>query len=115
MTLPQIAFVLFCAIALGGLLIAILHLCRIPVPAVLPPLHGLGGLTAAGLLLYANLAAPAPLPPEAWWAFGVLAASLLGGGLFFGLMYRRARPFLLIAGHGSLGVIGLVLLYLAAF
>jgi hypothetical protein len=113
MTLQQLAFLCFIAVALGGLLMALLIASGKAVPRGLGPLHGIGGLAGVGLLLAANLQGGATL--RAWAALGVLAAGLAGGVLFFVVLFPKRTPPLLIAGHGGLAVLGLCLLYRVAF
>lgn len=114
MNLTQIAFLLFAAIAGGGLLMAGMIIGKFRIPAFLGPAHGLGGLAATALLFAANLQGEAT-PERAWWALGVFAAGLVGGLLFFRVLFKNAAPLFLVAGHGSLAGIGLYLLYPLAF
>lgn len=114
MTLTQIAFLLFAAIAAGGLLMVGMIFKKMQIPSFLGAMHGLGGLAASAVLLVANLTADAT-PERAWWALGVFVAGLAGGFLFFRVLFPRAAPMLLVAGHGSIAAIGLYLLYGVAF
>jgi hypothetical protein len=114
MTLERLAFLVFAAVALGGLSMGGLILARLKLPRGLGPLHGLGGLAGTGLLLAANLQ-HAAAAPRAWLALGVFAAGLAGGVLFFAILFRQRTPLFLIAGHGSLALVGLYLLYPLAF
>jgi hypothetical protein len=113
MTLLQMAFLCFAAVALGGVLMASLIAAKLQVPRALAPLHGLGGLAGVGLLLAANLRGAAS--ERAWLALGVFAAGLAGGVLFFMILFPKRTPALLIAGHGGLALVGLYLLYGVAF
>lgn len=115
MSLIQISFLFFAAIAAGGLLMAGLILAKVKVPALLPPAHGLGGLAAVALLFYANLQLGDAAPDRAWWALAVFAAGLVGGLLFFRVLFKQSAPLFLIAGHGSVAALGLFLLYGVAF
>ena len=114
MTLEQLAFVFFAAVALGGLLMGGLIAARVQVPRNLGPLHGIGGLAGVALLLTANLR-HAAVTERAWWALGVFAAGLCGGLLLFVFLFPKRTPLPLIAAHGSLGAAGLYLLYRVAF
>lgn len=114
MSTIQIAFVLFAAIAAGGLLLAGLIAAKAPFPGFFGPAHGIGALVALAVLLYANITGDAT-PDRAWWAFGVFAAGLVGGFTLFRVLFRKRAPLWMIAGHGSLGAVGLYLLYGAAF
>ena len=114
MGLTQVAFLLFAAIAAGGLLMAGMIIGKFRIPAFLGPAHGLGGLAALAVLFAANLQGEAT-PERAWWALGVFAAGLVGGLLFFRVLFKNAAPLFLVAGHGSVAVLGLYLLYPLAF
>lgn len=114
MTLEQLAFVFFVAVAAGGLLMGGLMAARIQVPRGLGPLHGIGGLSGVALLLAANLHHTA-VTERAWWALGVFAAGLCGGLLFFVFLFPKRTPLPLVAVHGSVAVAGLYLLYRVAF
>ena len=110
----QIAFAVIAAVAAGGVLMAVMIAAKRSIPSVMGPGHGLGGLFGVGLLLAAILRSPSA-DSRAWLAWGVLAAGLAGGALFFAILFRKRAPLLLVAGHGSLGAIGLYLLYRVAF
>lgn len=114
MSLTQIAFLFLAAIAAGGLTIAALIVAKVKLPAFFGPAHGLGGLAAVGLLFAANLLGDAT-PDRAWWALVVFTGGLVGGLLFFRVLFKNAAPLYLIAGHGSVAVLGLWLLYPVAF
>ena len=108
MSLYALAFVIFAAIAAGGVLMAGLIGSGRPVPKQIPVAHGLGALAGLTVLLYANLTgSPSEL---AWWAFGIFAAGSLGGLLLFKFVFKQGAPMLIIAGHASLGLVGLYLL-----
>lgn len=114
MSLIQIAFLFFCAIAAGGVLMLLMILAKARVPAFLGPMHGLGGLAALAVLFAANLTADA-VPERAWWALGVFLAGLIGGLLFFRVLFRGNAPLFLFFGHASVALLGLWLLYPVAF
>ena len=115
MNLLQVAFLFFAAIAAGGVLMALMILFKAKVPSFFPPAHGIGGLAALALLFFANLRLGEATPTNAWWALGVLTAGLIGGLLFFRVLFNQSAPLWLIAGHGSVAGVGLYLLYGAAF
>jgi hypothetical protein len=115
MSLLQIAFLFFAAIAAGGVLMALMILFKAKVPSFFPPAHGIGGLAAVGLLFFANLQLGDATPTNAWWALGVFTAGLIGGLLFFRVLFKQSAPLWLIAGHGSVAAVGLYLLYGVAF
>lgn len=114
MSLMQIAFLFFAAIAAGGLLMVGMIFAKIQIPSFLGPVHGLGGLAAVAFLLYACLQGDAT-PERAWWALGVFTAGLMGGLLFFRVLFPKSAPLLLIGGHGSVAALGLFLLFPVAF
>ena len=115
MSLLQIAFIFFALIAAGGLLMAGLIAGKIGIPPWLGPVHGLGALAALGVLLAAVLKTP-DAPQHAWWALYVFGAGFTGGVFLFRVLFRNRVPMLaMVAAHGSLGAIGLYLLYGAAF
>ena len=113
-----LSFVLLCAAALMGVVLAILYLrgSRRPPPLKLaPPAHGaLGavGLAAIGLAIFRGL------PPSRMGTggFAPLAAGLFAAAFALGLAiafsaWRRGRPTgALVGAHASLAVAGLVVL-----
>lgn len=115
MTLLQIAFWAFAAIAAGGLSMALLIASRIGVPSLLASGHGLAALAALALLFGANLHGGEQTPALAWWALAVLLSGLIGGLLLFRVLFVRRTPLALVAVHGSAGALGLYLLYSAAY
>lgn len=115
MSLLQIAFLFFAAIAAGGLLMAAMIVFKARIPSYFGPAHGIGGLAALALLFFANLQLGDATPPNAWWALGVFAAGLIGGLLFFRVLFKQTAPLWLVAGHGSVAALGLYLLYGVAF
>lgn len=111
MTLTQIAFYAFAAIAAGGILMAGLIAVKAKIPGILPLGHGLGGLAALGLLFAANLRGEAATPDRAWWALVVFASGFVGGVIFFRILFKDRATLPLALLHGSLGGLGLWLLY----
>lgn len=105
-----IAFCLLLAAAVGGLAIATLDLGVAMVRIAHGSIAGLGLI----ILLMANLGAAGS--SLSWAAFGLIALGFIAGALFFGWAWRdSAPPRLLIAGHGLLNGLGVVLLGLATF
>lgn len=115
LNLTQIAFVLFAAIAAGGLTMAAIIAAKKNVPGFMGVGHGLGGLAALGVLFAANLKGGDATPDAAWWALVVFLAGLIGGLLLFRVLFKGRTPLALVAVHGSVGTVGLYLLYGAAF
>lgn len=111
----QLAFLLFAAIAAGGVLMALLILAKIKIPSFIPPAHGLGGLAALAFLFWVNLQGGDATPERAWWALVVFTGGFVGGLLFFRVLFKQSAPLFLVAGHGSVAALGLWLLYGAAF
>ena len=94
---------------------AAMILFKARVPSFFAPAHGIGALAAIALLFIANLRLGDATPANAWWALGVLTAGLIGGLLFFRVLFKQSAPLWLIAGHGSVAAVGLYLLYGVAF
>ena len=115
MTLPQIGFVLFAAVAAGGVTMALLLAARMRIPGFLGPAHGLAGLAALAFLFYVNLQGGPSTPPAAWWAFGIFFAGFVGGVVLFRVLFKGKATLPLALLHGSAGAIGLYLLYGTAF
>lgn len=113
MTAAIVAFWLMAAVALGGTTLALTVFLGINAPRGLRLVHGVGALLALAILGTAN--AIGPTNPLAWWAFGVWSAGLIGGLLFFRVLFPGRPPRLLVVGHGALGLTGLALLYPVAF
>lgn len=115
MSLIQWAFVLFVAGACGGVSLAVLVALRIRFPRWFGPAHGLLGLLALVLLFAANLLGEQQTPALAWWALGLLAAALSGGLVFFRVLHPGRVPLPLALLHGGLALVGVYVLYRAAF
>ncbi|MES2682033.1 MAG: hypothetical protein V4650_00800 [Pseudomonadota bacterium] len=115
MTLLQIAFLLFAAVAAGGLLMALMLAMKARIPALIATGHGLAGLASVALLFVANLRGGETTPALAWWALGVFTGGLIGGLLLFRVLFKDRATLGLAAVHGSVGGLGLYLLYQAAF
>ncbi len=115
MTLMQIAFWALAAIAAGGLLMTGLIAAKVRFPSFLGLGHGLGAIAATGLLFVANLRGEDTTPELAWWALGVFTAGIVGGLVLFRVLFRDNATLPLALMHGSLGAVGLYLLYQAAY
>jgi hypothetical protein len=113
MTLTQIAFVMFALVAGGGVLMVGMIVAKQKIPALIHTGHGLFGLAALAVLFAANLHG-ANTPPQAWWALGVFASGLVGGLTLFRVLFAGRPTLLLALMHGSLGAVGLYLLYAVA-
>jgi len=115
MNLQQISFAMFAAAASGGLLFTALISFRKHYPRALAAGHGLIGVSAWAVLGYALSESPAPVTAAGWWAIGVLGAAGCGGGLLFRVLRLKGRRLSLALMHGSLALLGLVLLYQFVF
>ena len=111
MTLTQLAFVAFAAVASGGLLMCGLIAAKRGIPAFLSAGHGLAGLACLGLLLAANLQGGDATPALAWWALAVFTGGMIGGLVLFRVLFKHKAPLWLAAVHGSVGALGLWLLF----
>lgn len=109
----QIALYIMVAVIAGGLTMAGFAVNRRPIPRLFRIGHALAALLGMAVLLLVNLSGPTE--PRAWWALGVFVAGFLGGLTLFRFIFRGKTPLVMILGHGSLGVAGLVLLYGAAY
>jgi hypothetical protein len=113
--LLRLSWFLFAAGACGGALFVLMSVRRIAYPRWFAAGHGLVGLTACVLLTIGVLDATSAAPMRAAWALALLVVAMLGGAFLFGwLQVRRARVPLAL-GHGALALVGLYLLYGAAF
>lgn len=111
MDLFQIAFLMFSAIAAGGLGMAVMIALGLRVPAFMGTAHGLGALASMAVLFVACLRGEASTPELAWWALVVFLGGLVGGLLLFRVLFVRKTPLALVAVHGSVAALGLYLLY----
>lgn len=114
MTLTQISLAAFLAVASGGLLLAGLIAARKKIPAILSTGHGLGGLAALVLLFAAALQGEDATPALTWWALAVLLSGFTGGMLLFRVIFRHRATLPLVVLHGTLGAVGIYLLYRVA-
>jgi len=112
---PQLVFLLFVAVAAGGLLMTSLIALKRPVPSLLSTGHGLAGLTAVVLLFAVNLHGRAQTSATSWWSLGILLSGMIGGLLLFRVIFKHRAPLPLVAVHASIGIVGIYLLYSTAF
>jgi hypothetical protein len=115
MSLFQMAFWALAAIAAGGVLMTALIAAKVRFPSFLGLGHGLGAIAATGLLFVANLRGEAETPALAWWALAVFTTGIVGGLVLFRVLFRDNATLPLALMHGSLGALGLYLLYQASF
>jgi hypothetical protein len=108
-------FLLFASIAAAGVGLAILRRAGVKLPAWLATAHGLSGLLGLAVFFGANLSLASSIAPELWWSLIAFTLGLVGGLLFFRVLFRRqAIPLWAILGHASMAAIGLYLLYFPA-
>lgn len=115
MNLVQWAFLALAAGASGGLLFVVLLTTGTRYPSWFGAGHGVLGLLGLALMGFALYGQGTALPARASWGFAVVTAALLGGATFFRLIHRDRRPLPLALAHGTLALVGLVLLYPIAF
>lgn len=105
----KIAIVLFAVAALGGVVLATLHLKTKGAPVALAILHGLLAVTGLVTLILAVL----NMATVGWAgvALGIFILAALGGFVLFGLdLKKRALPRGLIAVHGLAAVVAFLIL-----
>jgi len=103
------ALALFALAALGGLVMAGLHLGRKSIPTALALAHGTAA--AAGVLLLILSIVTGAASDTAKIALGVFLAAALGGLYLFSFQMQGKRlPTPMIFLHGSLAVIAFLLL-----
>jgi peptidoglycan/LPS O-acetylase OafA/YrhL len=117
MELIQWAFWVLAAAAAGGLLFGLLSAMKVRYPSWFGLGHGVLGLTGLIMLGYALYTAgpDTAIPQTAYWALGLLGAAFLGGALFFGVVFRHAKPRWAIVTHGGLALAGAVVLFFSAY
>lgn len=101
----ELALIILAAAAVGGVTLALAR----SVPKWMRIGHGaVAGLGLLTLLIGALGTAGNSL---VWAAFGVVLAGFAGGAVLFGVIFtQRKPPNLLIAGHGLINGLGVVLL-----
>ncbi|MDD5657279.1 MAG: hypothetical protein PHF00_08510 [Elusimicrobia bacterium] len=106
------AAVIFALAALGGLVLAALHLQDKPIPLPLALLHGLLG--ACGLVLLALAVAHAVVKGFAGIALGLFVLAALGGFYVFSFQLRKLKlPTPGVILHALIAGTGFVLLIAA--
>ena len=115
MSLEKWAFVLLAAVASGGALMSLLMLVRARVPRSLATAHGLAGLFAVAFLFVVNLLGGQATAARSWWALIVFVGGFFGGLMLFRVVFKQHAPLPVALLHGSLGAVGLALLYAPAF
>jgi|SRR5438552_15566993 len=104
--------ILFALAALGGILLATLHLKRKGAPIPLALLHG--ALAAAGLIVLIIAVAKMASAGLALAALIIFAVAALGGFVLFAMhVMRKQLPAGLIVVHGLVAVAAFVILLIA--
>jgi|SRR5215471_180627 len=107
-----VAVVLFALAALGGIILAALHLKRKSAPIPLALLHGL--LAAAGLVLLIIAVVQMASAGPAGVALVIFIIAALGGFVLFTMhLTRKPLPAGLIVVHGLAAVVAFVVLLVA--
>jgi uncharacterized membrane protein (UPF0136 family) len=107
-----VAIVLFALAALGGIILAALHLKRKGAPIPLALLHGL--LAAAGLVLLIIAVVQMASAGPAGVALVIFIIAALGGFVLFAMhVSRKPLPAGLIVVHGLVAVVAFVVLLVA--
>ncbi|MCP4059562.1 MAG: hypothetical protein GY738_20115 [Pseudoalteromonas sp.] len=117
MGLIQWSFWMLVAAAAGGLFFGLLSVMKVRYPSWFGLGHGALGLAGLMTLGYALYGAPpnVPLPRPVIYAFWLLSFSFFGGAVLFGMLFRQSKPLWAIVGHGSLAIVGLIVLFFAAY
>ena len=107
-----VAVVLFALAALGGIILAALHLKRKSAPIPLALLHGL--LAAAGLVLLIIAVVQMASAGPAGVALVIFIIAALGGFVLFAMhVTRKPLPEGLIVVHGLVAVVAFIVLLVA--
>lgn len=115
MNLFQLSFVLFALVASGGVLLTGLVASGVRFPSFIGTAHGVFALVSLCVLFAADLRGEQSTPVLAWWALVVFVSGFVGGMVLFRIIFRNRATLPLALMHGSLGAVGLFLLYRAAF
>lgn len=113
MTVYLYIFIYFLCIALAGTGLALLRRAGVSLPGWVGMAHGLGGLFGVGGFFIVNLQQSdvVELPSAVWWSLAAFSGGLIGGLIFFRVLFRGKAPVWTFLGHGLMAVIGLYLLY----
>jgi len=107
-----VAAVLFALAALGGLILATLHLKKNDAPIPLALIHGLAA--AVGLVLLIIAVTQMPSAGLAGVALAIFVIAALGGFVLFAMhLSKKLLPSGLIVVHGLVAVVAFVILLIA--
>ena len=106
-----LALLIFVTVAVAGDVMAVLVFTKRPIPAYATQAHMISAAVGLAVLLLALLTVGGS--GLAWIALGIFAAEFAGGYFLFAVLFAGKRaPMWAIAAHGSLGWIGIVVLFL---
>jgi len=108
-------FLYFASISLAGLSIAVIRMLKVSLPTWLGAVHGMAALFGLAAFFVVNLRFGDEGGSYAWWSLGIFSLGLIGGLIFFRVLFPKKAPIWTYAGHGMLAVIGLSFLYFPAF
>lgn len=100
---------------MAGILIAFMRLIKIRLPAWIGTIHGMAGLFGLAGFFVVNLKFGVQAGSLVWWSLGIFSLGLIGGLIFFRVLFTKGAPIWIYAGHGGVAVLGLYLLYVPAF
>ncbi|MDY6890742.1 MAG: hypothetical protein SVU24_03935 [Pseudomonadota bacterium] len=117
MELIEWSFWVLAATAAGGLFFGLLSAMNVRYPSWFSLGHGVLGLIGLIMLGYAlyTTGPGTATPQSAYWALGLLGAAFLGGALFFGVVFRQAKPRWAMVTHGGLALAGVVVLFFSVY
>lgn len=115
MTVYFYLFLVFASFSAAGLAITICRLSGFRLPGWVGAFHGMAGLFAVGAFFIINLNFAHQVGAAVWWSLGAFAGGVIGGLIFFRVLFPKAAPLWAILGHASMAALGLYLLYVPAF
>jgi len=108
-------FLYFASISLAGVSIAVMRLIKLRLPTWIGAVHGLAALFGLAAFFIVNLKFGAQGGTYVWWSLGVFSLGLIGGLIFFRVLFTKGAPIWTYVGHGAAAIAGLSLLYFPAF
>lgn len=110
-----LAFFLFLAASVGGVLMTTMLAKNMDVPAFMGKGHGLTALAGLAVLFAACLMGEGSTTVRTWLAFFVFLGGFMGGALVIAHVFFHKPPMWFTAIHASAAVLGLGLLLEPAF
>lgn len=112
--MAMIAVIIFVFTLLGGATLAVLRVRRMEIPKLLPPAHGLLGLSGIAVLIGEAIRfGPAPSLLASLGLF--LGAALAGVYLANAHRNRKGSTAIFISAHASMAVFGFIMLLVYTF